>query len=157
MLKKKISEFNQALQYCFLLLKYRKRSEGEFIRRLTLRQCPEAVQKKVIAQLRESGLLGSDDEFAAEWAAYKSNSGYGINRISADLIKRGVSREAIKGLKDRFRDEKRTETRNMIRQLIEKKGHSGKTGFPERQKLTRFLLQRGFLYDDIAEVFNEVE
>lgn len=45
----------------------------------------------------------------------------------------------------------------MIRQLIEKKSRTIKTGNIERQKLIRFLLQRGFLYEDIAEVLNEVE
>jgi len=154
---KSITDYNKALQYCYLLLKYRKRSEQELIRRLTLRQCPAQIQKKAIAILHEGGLIPTDSDFAGEWAEYKLSNGYGINRIAVDLMQRGVSREAIDALRVTFRREKSRQIRQSIRQLIERKTKQQVLDYQQRQKLIRFLLSRGFLSDEIIEVLDEVQ
>lgn len=154
---KKLLEYNQALQYCYLLLKYRKRSEQELVRRLSLRQCPVQVQKKTIACLRESGLITKDADFAREWAEYKLSSGYGINRIAQGLMQRGISREAIGSLRAVFHGEKRPQVLQAIRQVTERKTKQRALDLQQRQKLIRFLLSRGFLSDEIIEVLDEVQ
>ena len=151
----KIYDFNKALQYCFLLLKYRKRSEAELVARLKLKKCPQSVLEKTVAYLKESNLIPEDASFAGEWAEYKLSAGYGINRIAADLFKRRVGRDAIEQLRETFKREKREEVRRVLEGLIAKRIKGSSIGYEQKQKLVRFLLQRGFLIDEVLEVLDD--
>jgi len=150
-----IADFEHALRYCFLLLKYRKRSEAELKKRLRLKKCPLPVQDKAVAYLKESNLIPTDTDFAREWAEYKLSGGYGINRITADLCKRGIGRQALDDIKTLFKTEKKEDVRRTIADLIAKKRRPGELDYARKQKLVRFLLQRGFLLGEVLEVMDE--
>jgi SOS response regulatory protein OraA/RecX len=147
----KLSDLDAALRYCFLLLKYRKRSEAELRKRLQLRKCPLPVQDKAISRLRDSGLISEDADFAREWAEFKLAGGYGINRICVDLIKRGIARPALENIRAWFKTERQEEARRAIADLITKKTNQRVLDYREKHKLIRFLLQRGFRLEEVLE------
>jgi len=143
------NNFNQALAYAFLLLKYRVRSKKETITRLDRKgYAPETIQQ-VIEYLQEHKYL-DDDNFTYTFIEYAIAKGWGPRKVDYELKKFGIAealrQEALK--KASYQEE--------LRRLVERKlsyysSHNKKINFVQiRQKVVRSLMSRGFSYQEIT-------
>jgi regulatory protein len=142
------SEFSKALNYSFRLLKLRARSCREIESRLKLKKYPAQIAVKVRDYLLERGYL-DDLGFSRIYVLSRQNKGWGRRRIEAGLIKLGVAEEIYR----EFLPGKE-ESREKLRELIERKSAYYKGKKDSYRKLVRFLIFRGFEPED---VFREME
>jgi len=138
-----MEDYKKALNYSFLLLKYRPRSRQEIIERLNRKKYPSATIDKVIRVLEESRYI-NDEEFVRLYVASSLNRGWGRKRIEYTLKKFGISEDLrSSALKDNqpFKEK--------LRELVQRK-ISGKTKDRKTyQKIIRNLATKGFDYEDI--------
>jgi regulatory protein len=122
-------------------------SEGELSKKLRDKGFSDTDTAEAVSWFSEHGFV-DDEAYTDELVRYYTSRGCGKRRIKEELYRRGISRElverALETLPD-FTDE--------IRALIEKKLR-GEELTPERkQKITAFLIRRGFGYDEIRAAF----
>ncbi|MDD5584375.1 MAG: RecX family transcriptional regulator, partial [Candidatus Omnitrophica bacterium] len=135
-----MDEYTKALNYAFLLLKYRSRSRHEIVFRLERKKYSSSLIKKVLDHLEEYRYI-SDAEFARAFIAQSVAKGYGKRRIECSLKKLGVSGETAGPLLKSL-----TEDKSKIRDIIAKKikYYRGKRNVAA--KIMRHLVARGFGY-----------
>lgn len=85
-----MKDFNKALNYSFLLLKYRARSRDEIISRLKKKGYALAIREKVVVYLEENNYI-NDKEFAHLFVNYLFEKGWGPIRIDFNLKRLGIS------------------------------------------------------------------
>jgi regulatory protein len=105
---------------------------------------------KVIAKLTETGLQ-SDKRFAENYLRYRSQRGFGFQRIRLELKERGVA--------DDFISEALTEADIDWFSLAalarcKRFGEQTPDNLQDRSKQQRFLQYRGFTHEQITESFN---
>ena len=104
---------------------------------------------KVIAWCIESRYL-DDDRFVRQFIASRSRKGYGPARIRQELNQKGISREAT----EKAMRECDIDWCALARdQATRKYGEPLPTVFSEKVKIQRFLLYRGYLMEDIQEIW----
>ncbi|MFH1505207.1 MAG: regulatory protein RecX [Candidatus Omnitrophota bacterium] len=144
------SSFERTLKYSFLLLKYRARSRSEIVSCLGKKRFDQAVIDKVLAFLEENNYI-NDKEFASHFVSFFKQEGWGPKKIILKLQKLGIAEDLIEDtLKDKLG------FRQRMKELIEEKTGQDKS-LANQQKLFRFLLSRGFSYDDICQALGEYE
>lgn len=147
-------DFKQALNYSFFLLKYRARSKYEIVSRLKRKKYSVAAIDKTIAFLEENNYI-NDANFIQAFILQALEKGWGARRIDYNLKKLGIGCEArsqaLAGIDQRQR----------IRELIGKylAGYKNKKDIaPQKvwQKIVRFLVAKGFDYQDIFQEMDEL-
>ncbi|NQT28519.1 MAG: RecX family transcriptional regulator [Candidatus Omnitrophica bacterium] len=146
-----MNNFNKALNYSFLLLKYRARSTNEIVSRLKRRGYTPTVRQKVVDYLEENNYL-NDEEFARLYVNCSLEKGWGPIRIDFNLMKLGISEALCKQvLEGDFACNSR------IREIIEEKLEyykRTKPSLPEPkiwQKIVLHLGRKGFDYKVINQ------
>lgn len=147
--KKEGACFNKALKYALLLLKYRARSEDELKKRLDKRGYDPCLIQQVADYLKERKYI-DDEDFVRAFTDSSLKKGWGQNKICFALKRFGIEDNFIaKAL------ENREIYRERLRELADKKKRYYK-GPRKYQKLVRFLVSRGFFYDDIYSALEEI-
>jgi regulatory protein len=143
-----MDDFSKALNYSFLLLKYRPRSKGEIKNRLRQKGYSVSLIGRVLSSLEGQGYL-NDEEFTRVFTAAQLAKGYGRRKILMRL--KGL--EIPEDLSSLFLPDKKA-YQNKLKELIEKKlKHCAKAG-NNYQKILRYLAMRGFEYQ---EIINELD
>ncbi len=92
-----------------------------------------------------------DDRYARSYVRYHQ-SGKSRRRIRMDLLKKGIADEVVQEALDA---EYTVSEEDMIRTAIQKRHLDPSTSdLRERQRIYRFLLGRGFSYEDISRVIS---
>ncbi len=104
----------------------------------------------VLATLQNEGLL-SDERFTEAFVRYRSNNGYGPQRIQAELRERGVS-EKIAAIYLDFSDPQWFERALSVRN--KRFGEGKPKDFKERARQARFLQYRGFTTDQARQALD---
>lgn len=141
------------------ILAARDHSEQELRRKLSAPvmtkngpQAPEGTEEdidRVIAWCHEQHYL-DDSRFVARFIAGRSRKGYGPARIRQELNQKGIARESIeKAIRDCDIDWAALAREQAIR----KYGEPLAKEFSEKVKIQRFLLYRGFLMEDIQDIW----
>lgn len=138
----------QALQYALRLLSHRPRSENELRQRLTQRGIPETLIQVTLERLRQDGLL-DDSQFAHAWVENRHTFRPRSRRLLAqELRQKGLDEQTIQQALQNVDDEAAAYAAALPRarrlQGLERRAF--------RQKLTAFLLRRGFSYEVITPV-----
>lgn len=143
--------FNQALAYALLLLKYRIRSKHETIARLDKKGYSCKTIQQVIDYLQEYKYL-DDNKFAYNFIDYAIARGWGPRKIDYELKKFGISDDLRK--KALTKANYQTQLRRLIEQKLELyRCRNKKVDFNQiRQKVLRLLMARGFSYQDIIRI-----
>ena len=137
-----MKDFNKALGYSFLLLKYRARSKYEIEQRLERKKYSLLVIRRIIRYLEKNKYL-NDRDFTVSFTAASLAKGWGPKKVYFGLKKLGVAQEFIEEvLADREPFEDKLEA--LIKQKMNQCLGSG-----SYQKLLRFLTAKGFQYQDI--------
>ena len=146
-----MKDFNKALNYSFLLLKYRARGKVEIISRLKKKGYTPAVRKKVVSYLEENNYI-NDEEFAHLFVSHSLDKGWGPIRIDFNLKKLGISqglRKQVLGEDFAYNDR--------VKEIIEKKLEHYKRRDPSLpspktwQKIVMHLVRKGFNYKVINQ------
>ncbi len=139
-----MKDFNKALNYSFLLLKYRARGKVEIISRLKRKGYTSAVRKRTVEYLEENNYI-NDEEFAHLFVSHSLDKGWGPIRIDFNLKKLGISQELRKqALGGDFAYNDR------VREIIERKLEHYKSRKPSLprpkiwQKIVMHLVRKGF-------------
>jgi len=146
-----LKDFDKALNYSFLLLKYRARSRNEIISRLKKKGYAPAVRKRTVDYLEENNYI-NDEEFAHLFVSYSLEKGWGPVRIDFHLAKLGISPQLRKqALGGDFAYNDR------VREIIERKLEHYKRRKPSLpapkiwQKIVMHLARKGFDYKVINQ------
>jgi regulatory protein len=142
--------YNKALNYSFLLLKYRQRSKFEIIERLKSKNYTDSVTKKVISFLEEHDFI-DDAAFAPLFINSCIQKSWGPKRIRYALKRLGVSEKLIeKSLPSS------EVSKEVLKELARKKVayyEGKKNSYP---KTVNALLRKGYNYGDIFQILNEL-
>ncbi|URN98415.1 recombination regulator RecX [Leclercia adecarboxylata] len=151
--------WNRLLDRAVRILAVRDHSEQELRRKLSApvmsKNGPEAIDAtqedydKVIAWCYEHGYL-DDTRFVSRFIASRSRKGYGPARIRQELNQKGIARETS----ERAMRECEIDWCELAReQAVRKYGEPLPREFSEKVKIQRFLLYRGYLMEDIQEIW----
>ncbi|HDX4051258.1 TPA: recombination regulator RecX [Enterobacter soli] len=141
------------------ILAVRDHSEQELRRKLMApvmgKNGPEEIDAtaedydRVIAWCYEHQYL-DDDRFVSRFIASRSRKGYGPARIRQELNQKGIAREST----EKAMRECDIAWGELARdQAIRKYGEPLPREFAEKVKIQRFLLYRGFLMEDIQDIW----
>ncbi|ELW1648429.1 recombination regulator RecX [Enterobacter oligotrophicus] len=151
--------FARLLDRAVRILAVRDHSEQELRRKLAApvmsKNGPEAIDAtaedydRVIAWCYEHRYL-DDERFASRFIASRSRKGYGPARIRQELNQKGVAREST----EKAMHECDIDWCELARdQAARKYGEPLPREFSEKVKIQRFLLYRGFLMEDIQDIW----
>lgn len=142
----------------FDYLAHKPRTVTEVRRKLREKDYPDPIIETVIERLHELNYL-DDAHYAEQYVARRfSHKGYGPVRIRQELRKRGIDRPlAESAVEDFFEDESTLEA---AREKAEKRWPRiarEDDARKRRDKLYRYLKRRGYTYDTIRVVIDEME
>lgn len=148
-----MKEFEKALNYAFLLLKYRNRTEKELEEKLSKKKYSKEVIIQTINKLKLLGLV-DDNKFSKEFARYHLEKGKGIYLIKKELQKKKIDREIIENTLNEL---KPTEEEELIRAKMsfDKKIKQCQNLPPEKiySRVGGFLARKGFSIEIINKLF----
>ncbi|MCA9408548.1 MAG: regulatory protein RecX [Candidatus Omnitrophica bacterium] len=150
------TELIRAKQYVYRILNIRLRSCKEIEDKLAKRNYSKSVIKQTLKYFHELALI-NDQQFARLWISSRLNKPYGINRIKAELKRKGVNPEILENeINIVF---KNYDEINIINQLIAKKNKQYSKLSPDKQKqrLYAYLIRRGFSQNSIIETINKLQ
>ena len=141
------------------ILAVRDHSEQELRRKLSApvmsKNGPEEIDAtaedydRVIAWCYEPRYL-DDDRFASRFLASRGRKGYGPARIRQELSQKGIARQVV----DQAMRECDIDWVSLAREQAQRKyGEPLPSAFTEKVKVQRFLLYRGYLMEDIQEIW----
>ncbi|MCU6668465.1 recombination regulator RecX [Enterobacteriaceae bacterium H4N4] len=141
------------------ILAVRDHSEQELRRKLVApvmtKNGPEAIDAtaedydRVIAWCYEHSYL-DDTRFVARFIASRSRKGYGPARIRQELNQKGIARETSEKAMRECDIDWCEQARE---QAVRKFGEPLSREFSEKVKIQRFLLYRGYLMEDIQDIW----
>jgi len=135
---------DKALKYAVLLLKYRLRSEAEIAARLRRKEYSAPVIEEVLNRLKSYGYI-DDQNFSRLFIESCLSKGWGSRRIALSLKKLGVGADCYA----KFMPSAEAQA-DSLQALIEKKAKFYRGKKNAQAKLLRFLVNRGFDYEEAA-------
>ena len=149
-----------ARKVAFRFLGVSARSVSEIEKRLRKAEFEPEYIEAVVAEAKERGWL-DDTKFATDWIDDRADrKGYGKTRLKQELRGKGLDSETIDAAigeiapedeADRCQDVARSRWAKMDRE-----GLDSATRFAEKQRLSQFLLRRGFAHTIIRQVIAQV-
>ena len=135
---------------------YRDRSHKEVKNKLNeLRMIPEA-QDLIILHLIQEGFL-NEERFAKSFVRGKFNyKKWGKRKIVQALKRQDIQPRLIeKALEEIKEEDYQTTIEKLIRQ--KRKDYKEKNSYKLKQKIFQYLLQKGYAYEDFADVYSLLE
>ena len=153
------SGYARLLDRAIRILAMRDHSEQELRRKLAApvmsKNGPEALDvtpeelEQVVAWCIENRYL-DDNRFVGQFIASRSRKGYGPARIRQELSQKGIARQAV----EQAMRECDIDWVSLARAQAQRKyGEPLPSAFAEKVKIQRFLLYRGYLMEDIQELW----
>lgn len=140
--------YQQALKF----LNYRQRSEAEVRKNLESHQVSEANIENILERLRRGGLI-NDQQFAASWVENRSEFHPRSKRaLFFELRQRGLNQEAIEQALQEVDDEEMAYQAG----IKQAKKYQSLEWLDFREKLSNYLLRRGFHYEVISPVVRRI-
>lgn len=147
--------FKAALEYAFLLLKFRPRSEYEMRARLKKKNFSSQAIEQALSFLKDRKFI-DDTAFARAWTQDRLKRPFGLRRISLELRKKGISpkiiEESFKAAREGYAEDE------VVREIVRERSARLKGLEPERLKrrLYGYLARRGFSPEAILEALNNL-
>jgi regulatory protein len=139
------------------LLAFRARSAHELQRRLTMKGESRDRAERVVARLRESGLI-DDADFARQVARSKVSSGASRRRVQQELFKKGVARDVADEAVAEVLEEEQVDEVAVAERVARKRLPSlaSADAATQRRRLYAFLARRGHDSTTIRTVMGRV-
>ena len=154
-MKKEADLSKKALEYAFLLLKYRMRSENEIRLRMKQKKFPQDLIDKSISFLKDKRFV-DDNVFARAWIDSRIKRPLGLRRIEQELKLKGVDKEVIRAQVARVKEDYAEE--DVVKGVVQSrlKRLSAKDAQGIKRKMYAYLIRRGFspevVYDAVVEL-----
>lgn len=152
---KDIDILQKAKNYCFLLLKFRARSEKEIYDRLKRKNFDERIILAACKSLKDSGFI-DDNAFSKTWIGWRLKKPFGFRRIRQELKLKGIEDNLIESniaqISGNYSEEETV--LNLAKQRLNKL--SGKDSDKAKKNLYGYLLRRGFATDTVINVINQL-
>ncbi len=130
------------------LLQKQDRTEKQLYDKLKQSEYPEECIENAIQYVKDYHYI-DDERFAKTYIRYHQAK-KSEQRLKMDLLSKGVAKTTIEYALD---EEFEADERQMISQLLDKKGFDGRnTDISSRRRIYQFLLRRGFKSSDILAV-----
>ncbi len=145
------------LNKSFKFLSYRPRSEKEVRDYLVKKKADDLTLERIIKNLKENNFV-NDLDFTKWWIEQRTKFRPKATRIiKLELIRKGIAKDLI----DRVLQDKTVETESDLdkaRKIAKKKLLRYKNEEPPKkyEKMVRFLASRGFDWDTIKEVVDQL-
>ncbi len=146
-------------------LSFSKRSESEILGKIQTYifkthlspKEKEILKDRVITNLKSDGYLteSNDEDYASSYIQGLKNSGKSFNKIRVlkFLLKKGISKDIMDESLSEIEDEDIYES--VLKEAEKKiKYIKGENNFQKKQKLTTFLLRKGYPYETISSVID---
>ena len=146
-----MKHFNKALNYSFLLLKYRSRTKKEIVDRLREKDFSTVDINETIEYLNNHNYI-NDEDFALVFVKEKLARGFGKRKVYLDLVKLGIEPELIEDKLNSIDEQIYIEK---IQEVARRKQARYRNTENKQAKVFRYLRQRGFSIDEINKAFNE--
>lgn len=148
--------FDKAKNYCFLLLKYRVRSEKELYQRLKKKKFDAEIIKQTITFLKEKKFI-DDNFFAKTWIESRIKKPLGIRRIREELKFKGVDKEIIESHIEEIK--KSYCEQDLVTKIVTERLKRLKDIEPQKakQRIFMYLVRRGFSPEVIIDVINQLK
>jgi len=153
----------KALSYAYRLFKYRPRSRKELQERLKLQGYNTAIIDRVIHEFEQQGLI-DDKCFARLWALTRiQGKPSSLTNIKGELLLKGIDSQIIDDtlgqLKKDFNEyeiAKSLATKKLRSHTNLYKKAKDKVGVGRKKRLFDYLKRRGFSFDVIYKVLDEI-
>jgi regulatory protein len=152
------NELTAAYDRALNLLAFRARSARELQRRLEQKGVTRERAERVIAKLRDLGLV-DDADFARQLTRSKLYAGASRRRVHQELFKRGVSREVADAAVEQVTEDEGLGDDASIERVARKKWRTlvELDTVTRRRRLYGFLARRGFDADDVSRMVRLLE
>jgi len=147
---------SKAREYCFLLLKFRLRSEKELAQRLKKKNFSPGIIKDTIEFLKEKKFI-ADEVFARMWIASRIKKNLGLRRLGQELSLKGINKEIIdreiESIKENYSEDK------VVEEIVQKKLSSlkGLNSQKAKNRICGYLMRRGFSAETIYNSINKIK
>lgn len=150
-----VERFAKAKNYCFLLLKFRPRSEKEFYSRLKRKKFEEPLIRQTLGFLKEKGFI-DDNYFARSWIDSRLKKPLGLRRIRQELRQKGVDKQTIESNIEKIKNSYSEES--VVSQLARRRLDKSKGIDPGKLKVRiyAYLLRRGFSPETVINALNQL-
>lgn len=141
----------RAIQFALRSLTIKRQTEDEMRKKL-LRKFPEVDVESVLERLIELNYL-NDREFCLAWVRHRSlSSPRGKYSLRSELKRKGIPVSYIDEALENF------EETDLLPGLAQNKWGkiNESNSYKKKQKLTRFLLSRGFGFSEVIETVNSI-
>ncbi len=145
----------KAKNYCFLLLKFRLRSEKELYRRLKQKKFDEAVIKRTLDFLRDKGFI-NDNYFAGAWIESRIKKPLGLRRLRQELGIKGIDKQIIDIQLEKIKNSYCEEA--VVSRIVGEQAKKTKGIAPQkaRRRIYGYLVRRGFSPDIIINAMDRL-
>jgi len=133
-------------------LSYRPRSKQEVKIYLRRKDCSDKLSQTIIKRLVRLKLL-NDVEFAKTWIKDRQVKLKGPRLIHSELIQKGINQQKIEPILNKWYNQ--DQERLIAKQAFQKKAKGKKLSFDKQQKITQYLMRRGFNYGIIKEIIQK--
>lgn len=145
--------FEKAKNYCFLLLKFRLRSEKELYQRLKKKKFDEVIIEKTLSFLKDKGFI-DDNYFAAAWIESRIKKPLGLRRLRQELNIKGIDKQTIDTQIEKIKNNYSEES--VVSQLVRERLKKLRGIDPQtvRRRIYGYLLRRGFSPETTVNIIN---
>lgn len=156
---KRKNELHKIKYSALNLLGRRSHSKRELYQKLTKKGFDKILCSNVLEELSEINYI-DDEDFAEKYAEEKIKKGKsGINKIKAELIKKGIDKNIIQNIEHKYRSDE--EIIENIISLASKKNEILKKKETDKRKLKNklysHLLGKGFTSEQVSEAINKLD
>ncbi len=150
------SSSKKVLEYAFLLLKFRLRSEKELADRLLRKKFSASLVKQTVSFLKEKRFI-DDRVFAKAWVSSRLGKPMGVRRLIQELRLKGIEKklidEAIAEQSRQGYDEAAT-----VREIVESRAPRLKGLEPKviKNRLYAYLVRRGYSPEVIIDELSRI-
>lgn len=154
---KEADAFMRAKESAVRYLGYRPRTEAEVRTKLKRQGFGDSIIARTIDRLHELAYL-DDVAYAKMYVQRRfANKGYGPQRLRSELVKRGIARDLIDDTLSVFEEETDTLTKALEQAQKRWDRLQSEPDMRKRQrKVSDFLVRRGFTYDTVRQVLDEL-
>ena len=155
--RQRVKTLDKALQDLMRYAARAERSSGDALRLMRRWGIGEVDRRQILEKLQRQHFI-DDERFAEAYVREKTRlAGWGIHKIRAGLRMKGIAPALIERVTQVLSDQ-RPDNKQRLAELLARKRRSLKEAdvYKVKDKLIRFGMSRGFDYEDVADVVQQV-
>ena len=155
--RQRVKTPDKALQDLMRYAARAERSSGDALRLMRRWGIGEVDRRQILEKLQRQHFI-DDERFAEAYVREKTRlAGWGIHKIRAGLRMKGIAPALIERVTQVLSDQ-RPDNKQRLAELLARKRRSLKEAdvYKVKDKLIRFGISRGFDYEDVADVVQQI-